>query len=215
MEMVRIQADDREQQGGILELLQQHAQVNLVIKRMPYGDYLVDNWLIVERKQIQDLITSIIDGRLFLQAQKLSQSSYQPLIIIEGRASDIQSNKMDRRSILGALASIGLVFGITVLRTTNQQETVELLRYAAQQKSRIQKQAIIRCGYRPKSAYKRQLYLLQGLPGVGVSLAKSLLLHFGSIRSVMQATIMQLQEVEGIGVNKAKQIVQLLDSQAA
>jgi len=46
MDTVYIQADDREKQSGMLNLLEHHPQVTLDIKRMRYGDYLVGGWLI-------------------------------------------------------------------------------------------------------------------------------------------------------------------------
>ncbi|WP_299080487.1 ERCC4 domain-containing protein [uncultured Paraglaciecola sp.] len=104
--MLHIQADDRESTSGILGLLQDHPQVALEIKRMAYGDYLINNWLIVERKQVKDLLVSIIDGRLFQQANRMCQSPYQSLLIIEGQGCDVQNSRMDRRAILGALTCI-------------------------------------------------------------------------------------------------------------
>ena len=177
---------------------------------MLYGDYLIDNWLIVERKKINDLLMSIIDGRLFQQAEKISQSPYQSLLIIEGQGHDIQHTKMDRRAVLGALACISLTYGICVLRTHNKIETVNTMLYAGLQKSRTEKTPLNRHGYRPKSFHKKQSFVLQGLPNVGPILAKALLLHFGSVRAVMLANEDQLKEVEGIGNRKAKQIVLLL-----
>ena len=82
--------------------------------------------------------------------------------------------------------------------------------YAAQQKLPNQKAKMTRYGYRPKSFYKRQLFLLQGLPNVGPILAKALLLHFGNIRAVMSATEQQLTKVAGVGNKKAKEIISIL-----
>jgi len=76
---------------------------------------------------------------------------------------------------------------------------------------RCKKDIVTRNGYRPKSVHKKQLYLLQGLPGVGVKLAKNLLSHFASVGAVMQATESALSEVEGLGKIKAKQITVLLE----
>ena len=210
MDSVHIQADDRENSSGMLSMLQAHPQVILDIKRMSYGDYLLDHSLLVERKHIKDLLISIIDGRLFQQAEKLCQSPYQTLLIIEGQGRDIQDTKMDRRAVLGALACVGLTYGICILRTQNQTETINLMLYAAKQKSRTEKEQLSRHGYRPKSFKKRQSFILQGLPNVGPKLAKALLLQFGNVRAVMSASVEQLQEVEGIGNQKAKQIISLL-----
>ena len=207
---MHIQVDDRETRSGIFEVLQDNPHVELDIKRMLYGDYLIDNWLIVERKKINDLLMSIIDGRLFQQAEKISQSPYQSMLIIEGQGHDIQHTKMDRRAVLGALACISLTYGICVLRTQNKIETVNTMLYAGLQKSRTEKTRLNRHGYRPKSFNKKQSFVLQGLPNVGPILAKALLLHFGSVRAVMLASEDQLKEVEGIGNKKAKQIILLL-----
>lgn len=80
---MNIVADDREQAPGILELLSTSQSINLIRQRLTVGDYLIDDWLIIERKQLRDLLISIIDGRLFSQAQRLSDSGFQPLLIIE------------------------------------------------------------------------------------------------------------------------------------
>lgn len=211
--MTNIQADDRESSSGMLNIMQAHSQINLDIKRMPYGDYIIDKWLIVERKQISDLIISIVDGRLFQQAEWLCQSAYTPLLIIEGQGHDIKNSKMDRRAILGALVSIGLLYGICVLRAINKEETLNVMLYAARQKARIEKNVIGRRGYRPKSFKKQQSFILQGLPNVGPTLANALLQHFGSIKAVMTANGEQLQKISGIGTKKAKRIVSLLTKQ--
>ena len=210
MDILHVQADDRERNSGIFEILQHHPKISLDIKRMSYGDYIIDNWLLVERKKINDLIVAIIDGRLFQQAEKICHSPYQSLLIIEGQGRDIQDTKIHRRAVLGALACVSLTYGICVLRTQNQTETVNTLLFAGQQKSRIEKAQLRRHGYRPKSFKKRQSFVLQGLPNIGRILAKALLLHFGSVRAVMTASEEQLIEVQGIGKQKAKQIVLLL-----
>ncbi|WP_046003623.1 ERCC4 domain-containing protein [Pseudoalteromonas rubra] len=207
---MNIVADDREQASGILELLSTSQSVNLIRKRLTVGDYLIDDWLIIERKQLRDLLISIIDGRLFSQAQRLSDSGFQPLLIIEGNAADIRDSTMDRRAVLGALASIGLIYAITTLRTHNQQETVKLMQYAAQQRRRLNSDVLPRKGFRPKTYMRKQLYLLQGLPNVGPKLAKRLLHHFGSIEAVFNATQSQLMAVDGIGADTAKAIRTIL-----
>lgn len=206
-----IQVDDRETNSGILGLFKDYPEVDLEVKRLPYGDYLIDNWLLVERKQINDLIISIVDGRLFQQAEKMSQSPFQALLIIEGQGRDIQQTKMDRRAVLGALACVSLTYGICILRTQSRLETIQTMLYAAQQKARTEKTELHRHGYRPKSFKKRQSYLLQGLPDVGPKLAKALLKHFGSVRAVVLASELELTAVTGIGKLKAQKIIHLLN----
>lgn len=47
---------------------------------------------------------------------------------------------------------------------------------------------------------------LDTIPGIGTSYQKKLLAHFGSVRAIKQASIEQLQEVQGIGLAKARTI---------
>ena len=73
----------------------------------------------------------------------------------------------------------------------------------------------LRGGYRPKRLKSKQLYLLQGLPKVGPMLAKRLLLHFKSVSSIMNATLEELIEVDGIGRISAVKIREVLDREYA
>ncbi len=64
---ISIIADDREP-NDIIKSLTERPDVDITIKRLSVGDYLVDNRLLFERKTIHDFAISIIDGRLFKQA---------------------------------------------------------------------------------------------------------------------------------------------------
>ena len=60
-----------------------------------------------------------------------------------------------------------------------------------------------RPGYRPKAKRARQLFLLQGLPGVGPERAARLLERFGSVQAIMTASADDLATVDGIGERTA------------
>jgi DNA excision repair protein ERCC-4 len=66
IENLRIIVDEREKKSGIPELLRS-VGINLEIKTLPIGDYIVAPETVVERKSLSDLISSIFDGRLFDQ----------------------------------------------------------------------------------------------------------------------------------------------------
>jgi len=71
----------------------------------------------------------------------------------------------------------------------------------------------LRGGYRPKRLKSKQLYLLQGLPQVGPMLAKRLLKHFKSVSNVVNASVQDLKEIDGIGKVSAKKIREVLDTE--
>ena len=78
--------------------------------------------------------------------------------------------------------------------------------YAARQVNLVAGGGIPRHGSRPKGRRKRQLFILQGLPGVGKQRAARLLEKFGSVQAVVTASYEGLQSVEGAGKHIAEQI---------
>lgn len=203
---IKIIADDREHLSGIPEILSRVDNLDLQIARLPLGDYQINDHIIFERKTLNDFIQSIIDGRLFSQASRLASSNYNPAIILEGTTKDIADRKMPRQTIQGAIINLSLIMGIPILRSMDAEETAKLLIYTARQINSFATGNINRPGYRPKGKRRRQLYILQGLPGIGRKRANLLLEKFQTVQAVFSADADALASVEGIGENTAEQI---------
>ena len=73
--LIRIVADDREEAGGVIAELRGWADVALEVRRLPVGDFLVEERFAVERKTLADFSCSVVDARLFKQAAALVQGS--------------------------------------------------------------------------------------------------------------------------------------------
>jgi len=86
--LINIIADDREQKSEVIRTLSEMENVKLEIQRISLGDYQVDNRVIVERKTLKDFALSIIDGRLFRQMIRLTNSALTGVLILEGTAND-------------------------------------------------------------------------------------------------------------------------------
>ena len=69
-----------------------------------------------------------------------------------------------------------------------------------------------RAGYRPRRLSTRQLYVLQGFPGVGPHVAKRLLNHFGSVAAVLTVSVEALKSARGVGRVTAESIRAVLDA---
>ena len=203
---VNITADDRERKSGVIDSLSQIDNVNVDIQRLSRGDYQVEERVIVERKTIKDFAISIIDGRLFRQMVHMANSSSMGILILEGRAVDAADLKMTRASIQGALITVSLILGIPVLRSRDPEETAKLIVYAGRQLESIARGGIQRHGYRPKTRRRTQIYILQGLPGIGPEKAEKLLDRFGSVEAAISADRSELQTVAGIGESIASKI---------
>ena len=212
---INIIADDREFKSEVIASLLQIEYVDVTIRRLLMGDYQIDHRLIVERKTLKDFAISIIDGRLFKQMIRLANSDSKSVLIIEGSAGDIFDLEMTRESMQGALITVSLILGIPVLRSKDPAETAKLMVYTARQKISMAMGGVQRHGYRPKTKRKRQLFILQGLPGVGPERAERLLTRFGSVEAAISASSGELQSVNGLGKGVADKIKWTVSEQAS
>jgi ERCC4-type nuclease len=203
---VHIIADDREQKSDVIRWLSAIENIKSEIQRLTLGDYLVDNRVIVERKTLKDFALSIIDGRLFKQMIRLANSDLTGVLLLEGTGSDTAELGITREAMQGALITVSLILGVPVLRAKDAAETARLLVYIARQLEAVARGGVHRPGYRPKDKRKKQLFILQGLPGVGPERAGRLLDRFGSVAGVISASSEEMQTVYGIGKNVADRI---------
>lgn len=208
---ITIVADHRENAAPVVPILRGLAGVEVVCQDLKIGDYRLNDW-IFERKTLVDFAESVIDGRLFSQAHRLASAESSAAIILEGRAADLARSQMRREALQGALISLSLIFQIPVLRSFGPSETAHLLIYAAQQLHRHDTHYTIRRGRRPKRRRRLQLFVLEGLPGIGYEKAQRLLDHFGSVQAVMNASSDDLQQVDGIGEKLAHSIRWILEA---
>lgn len=203
---VTIIADDREIGSGVCDALMRQDKVSVHIQRLSVGDYVVDKRLAFERKTLHDFAISVVDGRLFRQSMKIASGSMMPVLILEGTGQDVARTNVRREALQGALITVSLILGVAVLRSRDSGETAQLIVTTARQLATVARGAIQRHAYRPKGRRRCQLYILQGLPGIGPELAERLLDHFGSIAAVASATPDQLLAVQGIGLKTAERI---------
>jgi len=210
-QLIHIVVDHRERSSGILKGLA-GKNVIVTVKTLKSGDYLINNLILVERKTKDDFALSLIQQRLFNQCANMMKTIYRPLFIIEGNPYKT-IHEVNRESIKGALLSIAVAWHIPVVYSSGLQETVNLLIQIAVHNLQA-KVNHIRPGYKPKTIVKQNLYFLQGIPSVGPQLAHKLLLFFGSIQRVLSATSDELQNVSGVGKERALKIRAFLsDSQ--
>ena len=96
--------DDRERAEPVAAALRRSGSVLIEVRRLPAGDYLVDDTLLFERKTLADLCASIKDGRLFAQGLRLTRAPQRPALILEGR-----SDALTCASVLPTQATSGAV----------------------------------------------------------------------------------------------------------
>jgi len=203
---IQITADDRECKSEVIKMLSEIENVDVSIQRLSVGDYQICNRVIVERKTLKDFAVSIIDGRLFRQMIRLANSISTGVLILEGTTSDTVDLGMARAAMQGALITVSLILGIPVLRSKDPFETAKLIVYVGRQIESMARGGVQRHGFRPKDKPNTQLFILQGLPGVGPERAGRLLDRFGSVEAAISASSSELQSVDGIGKSIADRI---------
>lgn len=106
---------------------------NIISKSvLPLGDISIrmdddQEIVLLERKSLQDLLSSIKDGRYVEQSHRLQHSteilSHNIIYIIEGVMT--QYTNKDRKTIYSAMTTLNLFKGFSVIRTSGVQETAD------------------------------------------------------------------------------------------
>ena len=205
-----ILADHRERVGGVVSYLEGLAGVQVEWAQLLVADFLLGDGVAVERKSARDFVASILDRRLFDQAERLLDSHERPLLVLEGDPLTTGLN-VHPNAIRGALAHLAVVRRLPVLPSASPQDTAELLAVIARQVQGPD-------GERPRGPAKRragtvaqhQEAVAASLPGVGTVLARRLLEHSGSLAALAGADARKLREVPGIGPQRAHTLTSLL-----
>ena len=208
---MKIIVDYREKSSGLIDLLKNEGAF-VDVKKVSYGDYIINETVTIERKTARDFLISIIDGRLFNQLSNMKKFCTNPILLIEGNPYNTDL-KFDRRAIKGALISAETIWYIPVLFSRSKEDTKDIFMLIGNQIESYIDVVPLHVGYRPKRLKSKQLYLLQGLPQIGPMLAKRLLKHFKSVSNAMNASVQDLTEIDGIGKVSAEKIREVLDTE--
>jgi ERCC4-type nuclease len=173
--------------------------------RLPAGDYVVSDRLVVERKGATDLAASIKDRRLFEQLTRLADAYASVVLIVEGNPVHIHEAAWK-----GALGR-ALTLGASVLHTTDARETAEWLArlYRLESKPASEPRGTPRVRRPTQDDIQTAEDVLRCLPGISTVGAGRLLAHFGSLEGVFAARHEDLLQVRGIGPVRARALDQL------
>lgn len=198
---------DRREEWAV-ELLKKDG-IKVYVKNLPIGDFVLSEQWVIERKSAVDFHRSIMDGRLFEQAERMKERYDKICYIIEGSLSE---GLVESRSAYGALAHLVIVYDAKILWTSRKEETIYLLRslMKALHIGKI-KHPIVK---KPKNGKisEWQEFVVSSLPGVGSEISKSLLEKYETVAKVMNLSKKDLMKVEKIGEKKAKILYKVLHS---
>jgi Fanconi anemia group M protein len=207
---VKIIVDYREYRSNVVKNLH-NLDVNIETQQLDIGDYILSSRIGIERKNVDDFLNSLINGKLFSQISLLRDSYSRPILIIEG--DDLLTRRnINQNAIFGSLVSIMVDYGIPIFTTKDDIETANVLFTAARREQKKYKKSVsLRGEKRPMSMQEQQQFIIEGLPNVSSTLAKRLISKFFSIKNIVNATEEDFQEVNGIGKNIASKIFEIIN----
>lgn len=221
----RIVVDGREKSSGIPDLLRKAGAV-IDFAQLKVGDYVVSPEIAVERKTVHDLLSSIYDGRLFLQCSDLVKHYQKPLIVVQGNLAELAEipegaeekdiKKLAERMSLtyDALATVATEFRIPIIHTPSADQTVQFLVTLVNKSLREGKATgpLLRKIKKENPVKIQQLSVLSSVPGVGEKLAVRMLEKFHTPNRALNASLAELATIPGFGLARAVRVRKILDS---
>ena len=223
---VRIVVDERERSSNIPVLLKNAGAV-IDFTQLKVGDYVVSSETAVERKTVRDLISSIYDGRLFVQCSDLVKYYQKPLLVVQGNIAELGETSEDmedpddiklhteRMSLAyDALITVAMEFRIPIIHTPSAEQTAQLLVTLVNRSLREGKATgpLLRKIKKENPIHIQQLSVLASLPGVGEKLAARMLKKFHTPIRALNASAAELATIPGFGLTRAERVRKVLNT---
>jgi ERCC4-related helicase/ERCC4-type nuclease len=213
-EGIEIVADQRELDSTIARDLSTREGISTRLETLDVGDYVLSDRVAVERKSVSDFLDTLVGGdrSIFEQVGDMARFYSRPVVIIEGDRLYEERN-VHPNAIRGALASLAIDFGVSVLRTENEADTADLLAVIAGREQEVSSREVSVHGKKSsKTLAEQQEYVVGAIADIGPVTARSLLSEFASVEGVLTASEEELMEAEGVGKVTAERIREVVGS---
>ncbi len=216
-EGIEIVADSREMDADIARELSKREGIEVRLETLEVGDYVLSDRAVVERKSAADFVDSLVGGdrSVFEQVGAMARGYGRPIVIVEGEGL-YEQRDVHPNAVRGALSSLAVDFGASVLRTESEADTTELLAVIAGREQETDDREVSVHGEKgAKTLGEQQEYVVSAVAEIGPVTARALLSDLGSVEAVMGATEAELQDVEGVGEVTAERIREVVGSEYA
>ncbi|MFC5368274.1 DEAD/DEAH box helicase [Salinirubrum litoreum] len=211
---VELVIDQRELDSTIARDLSTRENLTTRLETLAVGDYVCSDRVAVERKSVSDFLDTLTGGdrSLFEQIGDLSRAYARPILLLEGEGLYEERN-VHPNAIRGALSSLAVDFGVSVLRTTDEADTADMLEVLARREQETSDRSVQVHGEKSsKTLAEQQEYVVSAIADIGPVTARALLEEFGTVEAVMTAREDDLLEVSGVGQVTADRIREVVGS---
>jgi len=135
---MKIQVDVREQElikaiENLIQIIPSFKELELKIENLPLGDIILsdekEDFVIIERKSINDLFSSIKDGRYEEQSYRLNgldHPNHNIIYLVEGdinKMNRFRDNRIEKLTLYSAIFSLNYYKGFSVIRSFSLEES--------------------------------------------------------------------------------------------
>ena len=187
--------------------------VNIVIKTLQKGDYILSDVCAVERKTVRDFVYTLTHRHLFEQLFKLKEAYPNSLILLEGYLPVIYKySRIKPASVWGAMFNL-TKNGIAMINTTSYKETIDFLYVAARQEQTVKNRAptvhpIKKC----ETTADAQIFFVASLPNIGREKATAILESYQTPLNALINVDDWRRTVHGLGPKISHKVKKVLNT---
>lgn len=225
---MKLQIDNRESNTRISSACQFFGEnYDIEVGSYPVGDFIFDNKVVFEYKTAPDIVSSIIDGRVFRQVERMKQYPFHYVIVVGNVAEHInernanywnrrnQVKQFTVRNYLGALARLQIES--RVIHVDNNQQAWIIMDFLT--KKLLDSNPNVRGVDRPKATLSDPIatflscIYINDSQRLGIKTAIMIreYLHLESLNDLLQVTYEDLVGVKGVGSKTARRIMDVLE----
>jgi len=209
----------------------------IAFSQLPVGDYIVISdygAVVVERKTVNDFLSSVRSNRLWDQLLRMMQtdevlghSVKRRILVVHGNfedyfeSIDFESERdllVHWSQLMGVYLEIVYVYNTPIVHVESDTAFKAFMKILIKRESSGLNDKLPDAKWYKKPARAdlpikdRKKYVLSSLPYIGDRLAENLLVHFKTISRVACASVEELQEVPKIGRRKAQLVYEIFHS---
>lgn len=195
----------------VLPELARKMGISFIEDTLPVGDINCGGGLVIERKRIHDLWSTLTTSRIDqFPRLAISEDVKYPVLAIIGYPAQLEGINYNPEAIYGLISSLVVRYGYSILWLPND-ETLLILANKISQKIEEGKLGLPE---RPmfKEVALKMMYILCCAVRVTPRLAADLLKKFKTLRNIANASMSDLMSVPGVGVTISENIYKLFNT---
>lgn len=193
-------------------------------KNLEQGDFIIRDsdenvLLIIERKTINDLLSSVKDSRYSEQSERYSQlniSSNKIVYIIEGNYENFEKNTIEFKTIYSCIYSLNYNKGYTILFTISINSTCIIIEEYLKRLIENKISSNLKLNLVKKQSITKENinnYMLNLVPGIGLQTAKEILNYYdGKIYNLISSIKKDDDALNNIKINNRKISVKVINN---